>query len=62
MANGLGADRPSAWVPASIAATSSRLNQRASSSSVASTVISVLDALAKQPIISDDGNGQGWEA
>ena len=46
--------------PGSISRTSSRSNQRQSSSSAASRSTSVDSASAWQPIISDEGNGQAW--
>jgi len=60
--NGFGADSPCSCGPSSIAATSRRVNQRASSSSLVSMTMSLLLARAKQPIISDDGNGHGCDA
>src|SRR6185503_5712875 len=44
------------------AATSSRVNQRASSSSAVSMVSSLCKASARQPIMSEEGKGQGWLA
>src|SRR5690606_32360248 len=46
----------------SISTISSRLNQRAFSSSLGSTAIASPSASATQPIISEEGKGQGCEA
>ncbi len=61
MAMGGGERMPSGWVPASMADTASRSNQRASSISVGSVTISPSSASATQPSISEEGNGQGCE-
>jgi hypothetical protein len=62
MAMGGGQPIPSGWLPSSMLRTSARENQRASSSSFESTTRSSLVASAMHPIISEAGNGQGWEA
>ena len=59
IATGGGVVRPSGCRRSSISATSSRSNQRASSSSVRSTTISFESASAWQPIISDVGKRPG---
>ena len=62
MAIGLVSFSPSGWLPAIIRLTSSRSNQRQSSSSVSSRVIVSEIASQWQPIISEAGKGQGWLA
>src|SRR5262249_59433138 len=62
MATGGGVMMPPGCRRSNMLATSSRLNQRASSSSLWSTVTSVDSASTWQPIISDMGNGHGCEA
>ena len=47
------------WV-ATAAASSSRVNQRASASSTPSTTTSVDNAVARKPSMSEAGNGHGW--
>src|SRR3546814_6455520 len=53
---------PNLPVPESASRTSWRLAQNASSSSCVSRFSSGLCASAKQPIISEEGKGQGWLA
>src|SRR4029079_1101363 len=62
MANGGGGRKAQPSAPAKAASISPRVNQRASSSSAVSTTISRPRAPALQPIIRDEGNGQGWLA
>ncbi len=57
-----GVVKPSGWQRNSMVATSSRSNQRASSSSARSMTMSRESASAWQPIISEVGNGHGCEA
>src|SRR5256885_7876041 len=54
-----GGRKAASGAPSSAAATSSRVNQRASSSSAVSMVSASPIASVWQPIISDDGKGQG---
>ena len=62
IASGGGAVSPSGWRPSSMAVTSARENQRASASSSGSIVMMSSRLSATQPIISEDGKGQGCEA
>ena len=54
--------KPAGCRRSSIVVTSSRENQRASSSSLWSTEIYIVTAAAWQPTISDIGNGHGCDA
>jgi hypothetical protein len=47
--------------PGTPAATSSRVNQRASSSSSSVRIVASAEASAMKPIMSDEGNGHGCE-
>src|SRR5262249_37689016 len=62
MATGGGTNTPPAPGCASDFRMSARANQRASSSSLLSTVTLSLSARARHPIMSEDGNGQGCDA